>query len=220
MKKSFIWTINALALLTAHAAYADETAAETGAAQETARVSAVNTDWIMWAVIIGFLIALLVTAAWKAQLRSVHSKWEAYDYVRKDSLNLTSRNERFLYRNIQKVPIPKQDNQGGHGGHGGMGGGITFGGGAGGHGGSGGIMFGGPGGHGGFNPGSGLGSQGGQGGHGGFTLGGHGGQGGSGGLNYGGHAEPGQAGRPGNPGRPGGLFGGSANHGRGGPQKP
>ncbi len=186
MKRLYLWMINVLALMTAVTAYADETtaAAESAAAvRETASVSGVNTDWVMIALLVGFLIALLVTAVWKAQLRSVHAKWEAYDYVRRDSLNLTSRNERFLYRNIQKVPIPKQPNQGGSGGQGGMGGGITFGGSAGGHGGSGGIMFGGPGGHGG---------------HGGFTLGGHGGSsgghGGSGGLNYGGHIEPG--GRP------------------------
>ena len=198
MKKHMFWMINALALSAASPVFADETtaAAETAAA-ETTRVSAINTNWILWALVIGFLIALLVTAAWKAQLRSVHAKWEAYDYVRRDSLNLTSRNERFLFRNIQKVPIPKEQKPGGQGGHGGT---ITFGGSAGGMGGSGGgIMFGGQGGSGGgvhFGGHSGA-----QGGHSGFTLGGlsgHGGsgssQGSSGGLNYGGHIEPG--GRP------------------------
>lgn len=229
MKKLSIWMIGAPALLTVSTVYADETtaSAETVAAAETARVSAINGNWIIMALIFGFLIALMVTAVWKAQLRSVHAKWEAYDYVRRDSLNLSSNNERFLYRNIQKVPIPKEQKPGGQGGHGGT---ITFGGSAGGMGGSGGgIMFGGPGGSGGgthFGGPSGAqgghngftlgGGSGGQGGHTGFTLGGLGGhgssgssQGGSSGLNYGGHLDPGAkpgSGRPGAEGRPGGMF--------------
>ena len=228
MKKISVWMINALALLTAQKVLADETAA----AAETTRAMAVNTDWIMISLLVGFLIALMVTAAWKAQLKSVRSKWEAYDYVRKDSLDLRSRNERFLYRNIQKVPIPKptQNGQGGQGGQGGMGGHggtITFGGSAGGHGGSGGIMFGGTGGmggqssHGGFTLG-GQGGHGNAGGSGGFTLGGLGGLGGQGshgssgnsgtGLNFAGHLDPG--GKPGASGNPGGLFN------RSGPQEP
>lgn len=195
MKRRFFWMINAFALMASRTVFADETtAAAERAAEETTRVSAFNGNWILWALVIGFLIALMVTAMWKAQLRSVHSKWEASDYVRKDSLNLVSRNERFLFRDIQKVPIPKeQNNQGGHGG-------ITFGGGMGGSGGHGGITFGGgTGGHG--NSGIHVGT--------GFTLGGgHGGHGGSGGgLNYGGHLEPGAKPGSGANGRPGGLFG-------------
>ncbi|MBO4288919.1 MAG: hypothetical protein J5865_02310 [Lachnospiraceae bacterium] len=193
MKKHFIWTINALALLTASTAMADETTSEAAetAVRETARVGGLNTEWILWALLIGFLIALLVTAAWKAQLKSVRAKWEAYDYVRRDSLDLRSNNERFLYRNIQKVPVPKpQNNQSGQGGMAGPGGTIHFGGSAGGMSSSGGtIHFGGT-----------AGAHGNTGGHSGFTLGG--GQGSNvrpgsnsgGGLNYGGHIKPG--GRP------------------------
>ena len=179
MKRRFFWMINAFALMASRTVFADETtAAAERAAEETTRVSAFNGNWILWALVIGFLIALMVTAMWKAQLRSVHSKWEASDYVRKDSLNLVSRNERFLFRDIQKVPIPKeQNNQGGHGGSSG----ITFGG----HGSSG------------MHVGTGF-----------TLGGGHGGHGGSGGgLNYGGHLEPGAKPGSGANGRPGGLFG-------------
>ena len=190
-KRLFAVMIHLAALLAARLALAETEAAGTvpeetvQAAAETARVSGIQSNWIMIAVLVGFLIAMLVTAAWKAQLRSVHAKWEAGNYVRRDSLNLRSRNERFLYRTVQKVPIPKQENQNGHGGMGGAGG-MGFGGHSGGFGGQSGsgglhINLGGP--------------QSGSQGHGGFTLGGHSNTGHSGsGLNYGGHIEPG--GRP------------------------
>ena len=162
MKKSLFLMMNALSLLLPATAFADETQA----AEEAARVSgAFNSNWILYAVIAGILIALLVTGMWKAQLKSVRAKWEAGSYVRRDSLNLRSTNERYLFKNVQRVPIPKQQNNGpggtggfGGGSHGGTGVNLHFGGSAqGGHSGPG-LNYGGhiePGGRPGARPGAG-----------------------------------------------------------------
>lgn len=56
---------------------------------------------------IGFVLALIVTAVMKSQLKTVRSKQDAGDYVKPGSLNVTHRQDLFLYRNVHRTPKPK-----------------------------------------------------------------------------------------------------------------
>lgn len=62
---------------------------------------------------IGFVIALIVTGIMRGQLKSVRSQSGAADYVKADSMNVTHRQDLFLYRQIRKVEKPR--NTGGSG---------------------------------------------------------------------------------------------------------
>ena len=59
---------------------------------------------------IGFLIALIVTGIMRGQLKSVRAQSGASDYVKEGSLNITHRQDLFLYREIRKVEKPRNDN--------------------------------------------------------------------------------------------------------------
>ena len=56
---------------------------------------------------IGFLIAAIVTAVMKGQLKSVHSQFAAANYVREDSMHVTEAYEFFLYSTVEKRARPK-----------------------------------------------------------------------------------------------------------------
>ena len=56
---------------------------------------------------IGFLIAAIITAVMKGQLKSVHSQFAAANYVREDSMNVTDAYEFFLYSTIEKREKPR-----------------------------------------------------------------------------------------------------------------
>ncbi len=59
------------------------------------------------ALIIGFLIAFIIMKIVAAPLKSVKSKSDANEYET-NKIELTYQNDRFLYRNTQRTPIPKQ----------------------------------------------------------------------------------------------------------------
>lgn len=60
------------------------------------------------AVLIGFVIAVIVTGFMRLGLHSVHSEPAAGSYMKKDSLRLTKNYELFLYRNVTRTEIPKE----------------------------------------------------------------------------------------------------------------
>ena len=84
---------------------------------------------IVPSLIIGALIALVVTVILKGQLKSVRAKESAADYVRPGSLNITQSRDMFLYSTVSKVKRAEQSSgssshhsssgasHGGHGGH-------------------------------------------------------------------------------------------------------
>lgn len=55
-------------------------------------------------IIIAVAVPLIVVSIWTAQLKSVHPKNTAADYMRKGSLNLRVRRDIFLYRKVTKIP--------------------------------------------------------------------------------------------------------------------
>lgn len=71
--------------------------------------------WIVVAIGVGLVVALIVTGSMKSQLKNVRAKTEASDYVRKGSLNITNSRDLFLYRNVSRVRI--QTNSGGSSTH-------------------------------------------------------------------------------------------------------
>lgn len=72
---------------------------------------------------IGFVLALIIVLVMRSQLKTVHFKEEAGDYIKEGSMQLTEKQDWFLYSNVTRTPRPKpQDNDhdhfgGGGGGH-------------------------------------------------------------------------------------------------------
>lgn len=75
----------------------------------------VGMEWIAISLIIGAVLAFLITGAMRMQLRSVRRQAEAGYYHKNGGLHLTRRNDIYLYRHVQKHAKPK-DNGGGRGG--------------------------------------------------------------------------------------------------------
>jgi len=81
---------------------------------------------IIISLIIGFVIAFIVTASLKGQLKSVQMQADANVYTTPGSLNLTRSNDMFLYSNVTRTAKPKENSSGGSrsgggGGHSGSG---------------------------------------------------------------------------------------------------
>lgn len=60
-------------------------------------------------LVIGFIAALIVTLIMKGKLKSVHSKSEAADYLKRDSLNITVARDIFLYRQVTRTEKPQNN---------------------------------------------------------------------------------------------------------------
>lgn len=58
---------------------------------------------VVISLVIGFIIALIVTGSMRAQLKSVRPRSAAADYVTPGSLNITEHRDQFLYRNVTRV---------------------------------------------------------------------------------------------------------------------
>ena len=58
-------------------------------------------------LVIGLLIGAIVTAVMKSQLKTVRSQSGAANYVKTGSLNVTHRQDLFLYRDVQRTEKPK-----------------------------------------------------------------------------------------------------------------
>lgn len=74
---------------------------------------------ILISLITGLIGGGGTVGALKSNLKSVHSKSQARQYVKNDSFRLTESRDRFLYRNITRTRIPKNENSGRSGGGGG-----------------------------------------------------------------------------------------------------
>lgn len=70
---------------------------------------------IIVSLIIGLVIAFIVTAVMKGQLKSVRSKAEAGDYLKRDSLELTDARDIYLYRQVTRIKKVKNESSGSSG---------------------------------------------------------------------------------------------------------
>lgn len=59
--------------------------------------------WIIIAVVVGFLIALMVVGNMKSKLKTVRSQSGAANYVREGSMNVTGSRDLYLYRTVTRV---------------------------------------------------------------------------------------------------------------------
>ena len=64
---------------------------------------------LMIALMVGLIAGLLTAKSLKGQLKTVRQKNEAKNYIKSGSLNLHTRNDVFLYRDIQRTPKPKEN---------------------------------------------------------------------------------------------------------------
>ena len=84
------------------------TQAKTGAAYDTFNMpkeefhTGLLMKWLGIGLVIGLLVALAYVALLQSQLKSVRSKAEANNYLKEDSLNITSANELFLYHTVNR----------------------------------------------------------------------------------------------------------------------
>ena len=61
-------------------------------------------------ILIGVVVGLITVFSMKAQLKSVHKRENAHDYVQANSLVLTRSTERFLYERVSRTSRPKNNN--------------------------------------------------------------------------------------------------------------
>lgn len=67
---------------------------------------------LLLAIILGFVIALIVTGVMRSGLRSVHSQTAADSYMKSGSLRITRENDLFLYKNVVRRERPKESSSG------------------------------------------------------------------------------------------------------------
>ena len=78
---------------------------------ETTQAEDSLTKEIIIAVVLGIVLSFLIPMSiLKGQLKTVRQQAAAADYVRPNSMNLTSKRDIFLYRRVVRTEIPKQDN--------------------------------------------------------------------------------------------------------------
>ena len=79
-------------------------------------VRSFGAEWIFIALIVGFLIALIPMGVLKSQMNTVHMQTWAVSYQKTDGVRITDSKDLYLYRNVTKKPIPRDDppRSGGH----------------------------------------------------------------------------------------------------------
>lgn len=70
---------------------------------------------LLGSVIIGLVIAFIVTGVMKGQMKTVRKQAAASGYVKQGSMNLTRSNDVFLYNRVTRVAKPKENSGGGGG---------------------------------------------------------------------------------------------------------
>ena len=78
-------------------------------------VGNVPVVWIPGSIAIGFILAFLIMLGVASGLKTVKRQANAAAYV--DNMNITSKSDTFLYRNVRKTPRPKSTSSGGSSSH-------------------------------------------------------------------------------------------------------
>ena len=88
---------------------------DVGNMPQAKRTSADYIAVVVVSLVVGFIIASIVTGRMKKQLKTVQKKAAAADYVRPGSLQVAYANEQFLYKNVTRVYNPPSSDSGGGG---------------------------------------------------------------------------------------------------------
>lgn len=94
-----------------NAGYADPFYPENGGYDDSE--FAFGSEWIFISLIIGFLIALIPMGVLKSQLHTVHMQTGAVPYQKTPGVRITDSRDLYLYRNLTKKPIPKENTSSG-----------------------------------------------------------------------------------------------------------
>lgn len=76
----------------------------------------ISPQWktiLLVSLVIGLILGFVVVSVMKGSLQSVRAKYQAMDYVKKDSLLITNSQDIFLYRTISRRARPKNNSSGG-----------------------------------------------------------------------------------------------------------
>ena len=84
------------------------------------------TKSLLISLVIGVVLALIITGTMKGKLKSVRSQRAAANYVRQGSMNVTESSELFLYRTVESREKPKSSSSSGSSGSRESGGGGSF----------------------------------------------------------------------------------------------
>jgi len=76
-----------------------------------------SPGFIFTAILIGFIIGLITVSVMKGQLKSVRKAIGAASYEVPGSLDVTKRQDLFLYRTVSKIRIDNDSHHSSHGGH-------------------------------------------------------------------------------------------------------
>lgn len=68
---------------------------------------------VLICIVAGIAISAVIMLIKKSRLKSVYTEHGACNYVRGGSLQLDKQEDRFLYSNIIKVPLPRNNSGGG-----------------------------------------------------------------------------------------------------------
>lgn len=68
--------------------------------------------WIPISLVIGFIFAQVIVGNMKNQLKTVRSQATANSYVKKNSMNITSSRDLFLYHTVTRIAKPKNNSSG------------------------------------------------------------------------------------------------------------
>ena len=69
----------------------------------------VSLIWIPVCLVVGFILAFIITKIVESSLRTVKKQYNAKNYVRKGSMVVTDHQDIFLYRNVTQTKIEKDD---------------------------------------------------------------------------------------------------------------
>ena len=67
--------------------------------------------FLVVALAVGFVIALIATGIMRMKLKSVYSQTEADSYVKKGSLKLTTKTDLYLYKDVKRRERPKEEKE-------------------------------------------------------------------------------------------------------------
>ncbi len=82
--------------------FAEKEAAEIG------KIKTLPWTYIPICLLIGFVVAFIILKIQTSSLKSVRKERDAHYYVRRESLVLSASRDRFLYRNVKKIPKQTQ----------------------------------------------------------------------------------------------------------------
>lgn len=66
-----------------------------------------SKSWILISLIVGAILAFIITGYMRSQLKTVRKQMSAMSYVKDGSMNITDRRDLFLYRKVHRTAKPK-----------------------------------------------------------------------------------------------------------------